>query len=720
MLGDGAGPAIAACDRPSPPVVGSTIALREPHAPVPPPALPAWPRPRLLAAAGAARADPVPVTPAAGRSRSRLEASKSEEPAPVRFDGRSSSTSAPASPSSPREVRAPRHRGPPAPGRRGGGARDGARRGRALQRHLPRRPLHREHHRPGGGGDRRAAGRLGALPGPAHRGLGEALPRERAPGALVRSAIVAASPPRSSSSSSSSSGWCAGGRAAGSSAPPTAPRPGEHPAPRAHHPGVAGAAPSGRRGGPSGSGSCSSRCSPGSRWCSTSSRGRGTRPTAGSGSRSARSGSVTMRVVRFLPNLVYIVLFCLRRLGPTALNAIFFGAVGAGRHPVARLLPGLEPGDLRLVCVFIYGLVAVADLPVPPGSGSSAFQAIGIFFGAMISLGSGSSVANAVSGVVLTYMRPFAVGDFVSIADTTGTVKRADMLAVRLLTIRNETVTIPASMVLAAQILNYSDAGAGTGRRLATSVTIGYDTPWRKVHELLLAAAEKTSSVQATPKPWVIQTALNDFYVRYELDAYIDDPARQHFILSELNQNVQDVFFRGRRGDPLAPLRPAARREQGRHPGRVAPAPGPATPPSRCARRWRMRPPRSRPRRRPRRARGRPRAASAPGCRCGTRAPPRGRPRGRAPGPRPRRALGRGRRWPRGPRGELSRRTAWASRRGRSRASSHRSPSEPPRRKRPPEKGSGRRGGPESRRSVPADGPSPRRAPWQLGQPARA
>src|SRR5512137_320911 len=171
---------------------------------------------------------------------------------------------------------------------------------------------------------------------------------------------------------------------------------------------------------------------------------------------------------------------------------MFFRAVRAG----AIQLPGFYPEWSRttsmLVSGFIFALVAVAVYPYLPGSGSSAFQAIGILFGAMISLGSGSAVANAVSGVVLTYMRPFQVGDFVRIADSTGTVTEQSMLAIRLVTIRNEHVTIPASAVLSSQILNYSAEARRSGVAIRTSVTIGYDTPWRKVHELLLAAAART------------------------------------------------------------------------------------------------------------------------------------------------------------------------------------------------------------------------------------
>jgi small-conductance mechanosensitive channel len=254
-------------------------------------------------------------------------------------------------------------------------------------------------------------------------------------------------------------------------------------------------------------------------------------------------GSVLSGVVGFLPNLVYILLFLMLGWGVQSLNRLFFRAVRAGAIQLPGFYPDWSGTTSMLVSVFIFALVAVAIYPYLPGSGSSAFQAIGLLLGAMISLGSGSAVANAISGIVLTYMRPFQTGDFVKIADATGTVVHQSMLAVRLVTIRNESVTLPASTVLAGQILNYSAQARESGVAVRTSVTIGYDTPWRKVHELLLAAAGRTPGVRDTPPPWVIQAELQDFYVHYELDAYVDTPERQHFILSVLNQNVQDVFF---------------------------------------------------------------------------------------------------------------------------------------------------------------------------------
>jgi small-conductance mechanosensitive channel len=255
-------------------------------------------------------------------------------------------------------------------------------------------------------------------------------------------------------------------------------------------------------------------------------------------------GSVLAEVVAFLPKLVYIALFALVGYGASRLNRAFFSAIQRGAIRLPGFYPEWARPTARIVGLLIFALVAVAVFPYLPGSGSSAFQAIGIFLGAVISLGSGSSVSNAIAGFVITYMRPFAVGDFVMIGDTTGTVTEQTALVVRVLTIRNENVTLPASMVLSSQIVNYSAQARTSGVAIRTSVTIGYDVPWRKVHELLLEAASRTTHVLERPKPWVIQTALSDFYVCYELDVYVDHPEIAHLVLSELNQNVQDAFFR--------------------------------------------------------------------------------------------------------------------------------------------------------------------------------
>lgn len=73
-------------------------------------------------------------------------------------------------------------------------------------------------------------------------------------------------------------------------------------------------------------------------------------------------------------------------------------------------------------------------------------------------------------------------------------------------------------------------------------MTIGYETQWRRVHELLIRAAKDTPGIKKTPEPYVLQLALDDFYVRYQVHAYCDRPNELHLIESALNERVQDHF----------------------------------------------------------------------------------------------------------------------------------------------------------------------------------
>jgi small-conductance mechanosensitive channel len=151
-------------------------------------------------------------------------------------------------------------------------------------------------------------------------------------------------------------------------------------------------------------------------------------------------------------------------------------------------------------------------------------------------------VANLIAGIVLTYMRAFQVGDYIRIGDHVGDVVEKTLLVTRIRTIRNVVITISNVSVLGANIVNYSGVAREKGLALNTSVTIGYDAPWRTVHELLIAAARSTPLILHDPPPFVLQTALNDFYVTYEINAYTDQANRMDFIYGELHQNIQDKF----------------------------------------------------------------------------------------------------------------------------------------------------------------------------------
>jgi small-conductance mechanosensitive channel len=191
-------------------------------------------------------------------------------------------------------------------------------------------------------------------------------------------------------------------------------------------------------------------------------------------------------------------------------------------------------------------LAATAVVIFPfPGSNSPAFRGISVFLGVLLSLGSTSAVAHGVAGTILTYMRSFSVGDFVKIGDAVGEVVEKTLLVTRVCTQKREIVTIPNGSVLGGVVVNYSAEARKGGVIFYTKVSIGYNAPWRKVHELMISAALSTRDILESPEPFVLQSSLDDFYVSYELNAFTNHPENMQRIYSDLHQNIQDKFNEG-------------------------------------------------------------------------------------------------------------------------------------------------------------------------------
>ncbi|WP_447980274.1 mechanosensitive ion channel family protein [Candidatus Nitrospira bockiana] len=243
-----------------------------------------------------------------------------------------------------------------------------------------------------------------------------------------------------------------------------------------------------------------------------------------------------------IPDLIAIVVIVFVTRYITKLVHVLFSGIERG----AVTFPGFHRDwaqpTYKIVRFLIFALAAIAIFPYVPGSHSPAFQGISVFLGVLFSLGSTGAVSNVVSGIVLTYMRPFQIGDRVKIAETIGDVTERELLVTRIRTIKNVDITIPNAMVLGSHIINYSSSANERGLILHTAVTIGYDAPWKTVHDLLIAAAKATPRILETPQPYVLQTSLNDFYVTYELNAYTAEPNQMAETYSLLHQHIQDTF----------------------------------------------------------------------------------------------------------------------------------------------------------------------------------
>jgi len=251
---------------------------------------------------------------------------------------------------------------------------------------------------------------------------------------------------------------------------------------------------------------------------------------------------LALGILHTMPNLFTIaVVFVFARL-LTRLSRTVLNAVSSEKIRIPWMYPEMVQPTRRVFVAIIWIFALIAIYPYLPGSGSEAFKGLSIILGLMISLGGTGVVSQAMSGLVLMYSRTLHAEDYVRIGDTEGVVLSLGMLATKIRTAKREEITIPNSVVLSTSTKNYSRLAGETGVIIHTSVSIGYDEPWRKVHEQLLLAADRISSLKKDPRPFIIQTALSDFYVDYQLNAFLLHPEERISALGDLHAAIQDAF----------------------------------------------------------------------------------------------------------------------------------------------------------------------------------
>ncbi len=243
-----------------------------------------------------------------------------------------------------------------------------------------------------------------------------------------------------------------------------------------------------------------------------------------------------------LPNVFFIAVILVVAYYGIKIVKFFFLQIEKGTITLPGFYTDWAQPTYKIARFLIIVFTAVVIFPYLPGSKSPAFQGISIFVGLLVSLGSSSAISNVVAGLALTYTRGFQIGDRVKIGETIGDVVQKTLLVTRIRTIKNVDISIPNALVLTSHIVNYSSSAKQAGLILHTTVSIGYDAPWRRVHELLIAAATSTSNILTDPKPFVFQTSLDDFYVSYQINAFTDQPNLMAATYSELHKNIQEKF----------------------------------------------------------------------------------------------------------------------------------------------------------------------------------
>lgn len=252
--------------------------------------------------------------------------------------------------------------------------------------------------------------------------------------------------------------------------------------------------------------------------------------------------NILVGIVDYIPNLFAILIICFAVKYLVRLVHYLSREVEAGRLKFGGFYPDWAMPTYHIIRFLLYAFMIAMIYPYLPGAKNGVFQGISVFVGLIISLGSSTVIGNVIAGLVITYMRPFKLGDRIQLNDTTGNVIEKTPLVTRIKTPKNEVVTIPNSFIMSSHTVNYSASAREYGLIIHSEVTIGYDVPWRQVHQLLIEAALNTPGVIDDPRSFVLETSLSDWYPVYQINAYIREADKLAQIYSDLHQNIQDRF----------------------------------------------------------------------------------------------------------------------------------------------------------------------------------
>ena len=247
-------------------------------------------------------------------------------------------------------------------------------------------------------------------------------------------------------------------------------------------------------------------------------------------------------IVDALPGLLVVFLIVMLTRFASEMLRAFFARIESGKVSVSWMAEDTARPTRKLAQAMLWLFALAMAYPYLPGSNTEAFKGLSVLIGIMVSIGGSGVVGQAASGLIMIYSHVLREGEYVKIDDIEGLVSNVGIFSTKVRTSNGEEVNIPNSLIGSSKTINSSRLAEGNGLVVHTTVTIGYNTPWRQVHAMLLRAAEKTNGLRTEPQPFISQTALSDFYVEYRLSAQIERADMRRITLTALHANIQDEF----------------------------------------------------------------------------------------------------------------------------------------------------------------------------------
>ncbi|KAA6330535.1 Mechanosensitive channel MscK [termite gut metagenome] len=245
-------------------------------------------------------------------------------------------------------------------------------------------------------------------------------------------------------------------------------------------------------------------------------------------------------IIDYLPDLFTIIVIWLAIKYLVKGIKYLAGEIESEKLKITGFYPDWAQPSFQIIRFLLYAFMIAMIYPLLPKSQDGAFQGISVFVGIIFSLGSSSVIGNVIAGLVITYMRPFKIGDRIKLNDTIGNVIEKTPFVTRIKTPKNEIVTIPNSFIMSSHTVNYSSSARNYGLILHTDVGFSFDVHWKTVHDILIQAALDTPGVVAEPAPFVLEVSFYDSGVNYQINVFIRDADEINRIYSDLHHRIQE------------------------------------------------------------------------------------------------------------------------------------------------------------------------------------
>lgn len=189
------------------------------------------------------------------------------------------------------------------------------------------------------------------------------------------------------------------------------------------------------------------------------------------------------------------------------------------------------------VIVIVIGMIAVLQrLGVQTTSIIAVLGAASLAVGLALQ----GTLSNVAAGVMLLVLRPYRVGDVITVTGVTGSVVRLDLFTTHLTNGDNSKIVIPNSKILSDVVINLSGQ---TTRRVAVNVGVGYGSDLDQARAVIAEVAHAHPCVLPAPEIWTGVTGLLDSSVQITLYAWVKSP--DHFqTTADLTQSIKEALDR--------------------------------------------------------------------------------------------------------------------------------------------------------------------------------